>query len=44
MAEARQDYDAALTPGPLAGDERQRADILSLRGEMSAYQGSWPRG
>ncbi|QXW28873.1 diguanylate cyclase [Aeromonas sanarellii] len=44
MAEARQDYDAALTLARRLGDERQRADILSLRGEMFAYQGDLAEG
>ena len=44
MAEAGQDYDAALTPARMAGDERQRADILSLLGRCISTVGSWREG
>ena len=44
MDEAREDYDAALTLARRLGDERQRADILSLRGEMYSYQGELAEG
>lgn len=44
MVEAREDYDAALTLARRLGDERQRADILNLRGEMYAYQGELADG
>lgn len=44
MDEARQDYDAALTLARRLGDERQRADILNLRGEMYSYQGELAEG
>ncbi|MFQ2851389.1 hypothetical protein ACK3YC_17790 [Aeromonas caviae] len=44
MAGAGEDYDAALTLARRLGDERQRADILSLRGEVYPTRGSWRRG
>lgn len=50
MAGAGEDYDAALTLtltltlARRLGDERQRADILSLRGEMYSYQGELAEG
>ena len=44
MDEAGKDYAAALTLARRLGDERQRADILSLRGEMYAYQGELAEG
>ncbi|MGU5716621.1 diguanylate cyclase [Aeromonas taiwanensis] len=44
MAEAKQDFDLALTLARRLGDERQRADILNLRGEMYAYQGELAEG
>lgn len=44
MAGAGEDYDAALTLARWLGDERQRADILSLRGRCTPTRGSWRRG
>ena len=44
MDEARLDYAAALTLARRLGDERQRADILNLRGEMYSYQGELAEG
>ncbi|MGY3904471.1 diguanylate cyclase [Aeromonas lusitana] len=44
MDAARQDYDDALTLARRLGDSRQRADILSLRGEMYSYQGEMAEG
>ncbi|MFM4773421.1 diguanylate cyclase [Aeromonas caviae] len=44
MAGAGEDYDAALTLARRLGDERQRADILSLRGEVYSYQGELAEG
>ncbi|WP_429147847.1 diguanylate cyclase [Aeromonas rivipollensis] len=44
MAQASQDYDDGLTLARRLGDDRQRADILSLRGEMYSYQGEMAEG
>ncbi len=44
MDQAKADYQQALVLARRLGDRLQEADILSFRGDMYAYQGSWRRG
>ena len=43
MDQAKADYQQALVLARRLGDRLQEADILSFRGDMYAYQGSWRR-